>query len=149
MSWWKKAFGSAWAGFGRLRQDRDGAAAVEFAILVPVIAAILTGVANYGLATFDKMELTSAARAGAQYALLDATDTAAIATAVVNSTNLSITASDVTTTQFCEDSAGAAATCGDASATRTYMTVSVTEDFTLLLLGTSISLTGSATVRTD
>jgi len=97
----------------------------------------------------DKMELTSAARAGAQYAILDASNTTSIATAVVNATNLSITTSDVTTTAFCTDNDNADATCGDAGATRTYMTVSVSEDFTLLLLGTSITLTGSATVRTN
>ena len=67
---------------------------------MPVIAALLTGIANYGLAMFDKMELIGAARAGVQYALLDASDTTAIANAVVDAANLSITTSDVTTTEF-------------------------------------------------
>jgi Flp pilus assembly protein TadG len=125
------------------------AAAVEFAILVPVIAALLTGIANYGLAMFDKIELIGAARADVQYALLDASDTTAIANSVVDAANLSITTSDVTTTEFCEDDAGDSATCGDADATRAYMTVSVSDDFTLLILGTTITLTGTATVRTE
>jgi len=126
-----------------------GAGALEFALLIPVLAALVTGLGNYGLAMLEKMELTSAARAGAQYALLDASNTSAIATAVVNATNLSITTSDVTTTAFCTDDSNDDATCGDSDATRTYMTVSVSEDFTLLLLGTSITLSGSATVRTN
>lgn len=126
-----------------------GAAAVEFAIIAPVVLALLAGLANYGLAMFEKMELTSAARAGAQYALLDDSDSSAIATAVVNATNLDITASNVSSTAFCEDDDGATATCGDADATRTFMTVTVNKDFTLLILGTTLSLSGSATVRTE
>lgn len=142
--------GTRWGDATRgLAAADNGAAAVEFAILAPVLLALLAGLADYGLAMFDKMELTSAARAGAHYSLIDDPDTAAIATAVVNSTNLDIESGDVTTTQFCEDSDGATATCGDADATRTFITVSVSKDFTLMVLGTTLTLTGSATVRTE
>ncbi|MCH7833250.1 MAG: pilus assembly protein, partial [Proteobacteria bacterium] len=53
----------------RLAASRRGAAAVEFAIIVPVLATAVIGIANYGLVTFDKMELVNAARAGAQLAI--------------------------------------------------------------------------------
>jgi len=135
-----------------LRSTR-AAAAVEFAIFIPIISAFLLGIVNYGLATFDKMELTSAARAGAQWALLDSSSTTAIKQAVVDSTNLSLTTSDVTTSTACECADGSSvtcgATCGDGSSNRYYLTISASVDHSLLLLGTSITLTSSATVRTQ
>jgi len=136
---------------GALRA-RDGAAAVEFALILPIIAAFFLGITNYGLATFDKMELTSAARAGAQLALLDSSNSAAIKQAVVDSTNLSLTTGNVTTSEVCECADGSSitcgSTCGDGSSNRYYYTVNATYDHALLLLGTTITLTGSATVRT-
>lgn len=129
-----------------------GAAAVEFALLVPVVLAALTGIVNYGLAMYNKMELMGAVRAGAQVALIDYTNTTAIAQAVVDSTNAGISISDVTTTQFCECADGSTVTCGstcaDSSANRYFMTISATQNFTLLLLGTTVSLSASTTIRT-
>ena len=99
----------------RLASSRRGAAAVEFALMATVIAAMLTGIANYGMAQFDKMELRSAARAGAQMALKNRTDTTAIKNAAANATNLSITTADVATSETCECADGTAlSACGDA-----------------------------------
>jgi len=133
--------------------SRRGAAAVEFAIMVPVIAAVLVGLADYGMAMFDKMELTSAARAGAQMALLDSSSSSVIKQVVVDSTDIGITTSDVTITESCECADGTTVTCGvtcsDSSANRYYYAVNVSYDHTLLITGTTITLTGSATVRTQ
>ncbi|MBI3112980.1 MAG: pilus assembly protein [Rhodospirillales bacterium] len=131
-----------------------GAAAVEFALIIPVVLAGLTGIANYGLAMYNKMELVGAARAGAQQAILDRTDTTAIKNAVVNSTNLGITTADVTTTEsyLCADGTVvtlATDTCVNSDPLQYYMTVTANQNFTLLLLGTSISLSGSVKVRTQ
>jgi len=137
----------------KVLRSKRAAAAVEFALFVPIISAFLLGIVNYGLAMFDKMELTSATRAGAQWALLDSTNTAAIKQAVVDSTNLSLTTADVTTTQACECADGSSvtcgATCGDGSSNRYYLTVSASVNHSLLMLGTSITLSSSATVRTQ
>ena len=131
----------------RLARCRRGIAAVEFGLLVPVLLVLMLGIVNYGLVMFNKMELVSAARSGAQLALADYTDTSAIKDAVVNATSLSLDASDVTTTQFCECS-GTSITCGDTTCTNEiYMTITVSDDFTLLLVSTTLSLSGSTTVR--
>lgn len=148
-----------WSSFFRkkttlLAASHRGAAAVEFALLVPVILAGLTGVANYGLAMQDKMELVSAARAGAQLAINDRSDTAAIKQAVVDSTELNITTADVTTleTCWCADTA-ATQTCGvscaDGEDEQFFMDITASETFTLLLLGTTLNLSGSVRVRTE
>ncbi len=126
------------------------AAAVEFAMIMPILTALIIGLVNYGLVMIEKMELTSAARAGAQYALFDNTDTDAIKQAVVDSTNLTIATTDVTTSCVCGD--GTSTTCGvtctGASADQS-ITISVSESYTLLLVPTSLTLTGTATVRTE
>ena len=139
----------------RLASSRRGAAPVEFALLATVIAAMLTGVANYGMAQFDKMELRSAARAGAQMAIRDRTATSTIKSVAVNSTDLSITTSDVTTSESynCNDGTTitdpSTDTCADGGSIQYYMTVTVSETFTLLILGTTINLSESAKVRTQ
>ena len=136
-----------------LLKSRRGAAAVEFAIMVPVIAALVAGLADFGMAMFDKMELTSAARAGAQMALLDSSSSSVIKQVVVDSTDIGITTSDVTTTLACECADGTSVTCGatcsDSSSNQYYYSVNVSYDHTLLITGTTITLTGSATVRTQ
>lgn len=140
---------------GRRRRPwaRDrGAAAVEFAIIAPILIAALTGIVDYGLAMYNKMELMGAVRAGAQVALIDYTDTTAIKQAVVDSTNAGITTADVTTTQFCECADGSTITCGntcaDSSSNRYFMTISATQNYTLMLLGTTIAIDASTTIRT-
>ncbi len=139
----------------RLASSGRGAAAVEFALMATVIAAMLMGIANYGMAQFDKMELESAARAGAQMALKDRTDTTAIKNAAVNATNLSITTNDVSTSESynCNDETTitnpSTDTCADGDPIQYYMTVTVSETFTLLILGNDIALSESAKVRTQ
>lgn len=53
---------------GESRRDERGAAAVEFAVLLPVLVVILFGITAFGVA-FSKVETyVSAAREGARYA---------------------------------------------------------------------------------
>jgi Flp pilus assembly protein TadG len=150
---WNDIKSSARQNIQQFLRTTRGAAAVEFAMLVPVISALFIGVANFGLAVNEKMELSSAARAGAQMALISTADLSVIRQVVVDSTNLSITTADVTVTQACNcydgTSISCGATCGDGSDNEYYYTISVTENHTLLLIPTTISLTGTATVRTQ
>jgi Flp pilus assembly protein TadG len=124
------------------RSER-GAAAIEFALIIPVIVVALTGIANYGLAMHDKMELVSAARAGAQQAILGGTDTA-IKNAVVNSTNLGLSTADVVTTEsyLCADGTIVTVstdTCVNNDPLQYFMTITANYTHTLLLLGTPVS----------
>ncbi len=144
---------------GSVVESRRGAAAVEFALLAPIVAAILAGVANYGMALFQKMELESAARAGAQMAIRDRTATTTIVNAVINATNLTLVAGDITLnpTCWCADvdaSATCGVTCNDGDPTQYFMTVTATKDFDYLfgfnyLIGAEASLSESVKVRTQ
>lgn len=62
---------------------RTGAAAVEFALIVPVLAALLLGVFDMGRMTYDRTDLHAAVRSGAQYYMAGGED-AADAVAIVN-----------------------------------------------------------------
>ncbi|MEE9318701.1 MAG: TadE/TadG family type IV pilus assembly protein [Rhodospirillales bacterium] len=147
----------------RLAASRRGAAAVEFALIIPVLSAGIIGVANYGVVVFDKMEMLSALRAGGQLAIYNrtnstSTETNAIKAAVVASasTDLGLSTAEVTATESClcldvSDNSYAAtcgASCTGGDPTQYYMTVAITnKNFPLLIAG-SIDLTGSVKVRT-
>jgi Flp pilus assembly protein TadG len=91
--------------------DRRGAAALEFAVLTPLLFAIMVVAVDWGLAMDQRLRLQTAARAGAQVAMMRPADTvgidAAVRAAAPGVANLSVTAAAV----WCECN-GAAATCG-------------------------------------
>ncbi len=159
--------------FSCFRSSCEGVSAIEFALITPVLLVFLIGVTDFGLAMFHKMELQSAVRAGAQYALSDGTDTASIISAVVNSTGIGITSSDVTLTCQCLDTSTevlTGATCGAAtgcsSSEAVLMTIDAVDKYTPLLspnldtssgsvtrflsfIPSSFDLSGSVTIRIE
>jgi Flp pilus assembly protein TadG len=84
--------GARWLG------ARDGQAAVEFAVILPVLVLLLTGIVDLGSLIVDQMRVTAAAEAGAQYAMVNGFNATNIATAVTNATSgASISASPAPT----------------------------------------------------
>lgn len=130
-----------------------GVSAVEFALITPVILMAMLGLFDYGMAMYNKIELTSAVRSGAQFAMLDASDIATIQSVVSLATNLDPTTITVTPTPFCECANGTTITCGnacaDGSSNRYFLTVSAVHAFTPLFLPTTLNVTASTTVRTQ
>jgi Flp pilus assembly protein TadG len=64
--------------------DRRGVAAVEFALIAPVLLMVLAGITDFGLVEFGKSQLANGLAQGVQYALLQgASVTAANITTVV------------------------------------------------------------------
>ena len=76
----------------RLWADRDGASAVEFALLVPALVILVIGTVDMGQLAYQYMQVSAAAHAGAQYALRNGWNASAITTAVTGSTPLTVTA---------------------------------------------------------
>lgn len=66
------------------RACRAGAAAVEFALVLPVIMVLAIGAVSYGPIMFQQMMLEAAVRAGATFANVNGNDTAGITAAVQN-----------------------------------------------------------------
>ena len=65
-----------------LRRCRSGNAAVEMALVAPVLAVVLVGSIDLGLAFGETIRLAAAARAGAQQAFVDLVEVAELTTAV-------------------------------------------------------------------
>jgi Flp pilus assembly protein TadG len=96
----KRAIWKAVRQFVALANDASGAAMVEFTIFGPMLVAMAIYTMDYGLITFNRMEVQNAAQAGAQYAVVNNTyDSTAISTAVTGATKF--TAVAATSSQFC------------------------------------------------
>jgi Flp pilus assembly protein TadG len=83
----------------------SGAAAVEFALLLPLLLLIVFGLIDFGRALNAQITLTQAAREGARLDALGNYTSAQICTRVVTAaTSLSLTCSNVTVTASCPSS---------------------------------------------
>jgi pilus assembly protein CpaE len=139
----------------RLTTCRKGAIAVETAVVAPILALCVLALADFGMAVNERIKLASAARAGAQAAMSDATNTARITLMVQQAASLNVNQLSVGVSTACGCSDGTAITCGSTCAnganSQNYVTVNVSETYPLLLtypgLGSTIALGTSATMR--
>ncbi len=144
-------------GLAALKSAR-GSSVIEFALIAPVLLLMVVGAIDFGTFIYQKMQMQSAARAGAQYAIQsDATvsDTAGITFAAQFASELDFTGVTVTPTQFCACSDGTESavdaatgscngTCFGGEFPGLYVKVSLTGDFTPLFPIAGISnLAGS------
>jgi Flp pilus assembly protein TadG len=125
MAYAKRSF---FGGFGSL--GNAGAAAIELAIVAPMLAIILVGVAELGFAIRERMQVQEAAAAGALYAAQHGWNSAAISSAVTSNDSEGGVTATPAPTEFCgcpSASAIATVTCGvtcpDTILARTYVTV--------------------------
>jgi Flp pilus assembly protein TadG len=82
--------------------SKDGNAAVEFAIIAPVLLGLLVPIADFGLYIYDQMQLNLAAQAGMEYAARNGWVPAGIKQAAINaSPSLNLTTANVSASEFC------------------------------------------------
>lgn len=127
------------------RLDERGAAAVEFAILLPVLMLILFGIIEFGMIMYSREIITNASREGARSGIVQTTvkPTEAQIQAVVTN-YLNGTGVDPNVTQI--DVVGEGLTAPNT------LTVTVTYPYNffvpaILGLGNSINLTGQTVMR--
>jgi Flp pilus assembly protein TadG len=84
-----------------LDRSRSGVAAIEAAIILPVLLLLATGVFDLGSAAYENMQVQSAADAGAHYASRNTWNVAAIQVAVTGATGGSGIAANPAPFQFC------------------------------------------------
>lgn len=139
-----------------------GSVAVELALLAPVLAGMLIGIVDIGTYIHQKMQLQSAARAGAQYAIQsdgNAEDTAGISAAVTASADLDAGFS-ITSVAFCGCAdgtettvsvTGCGGTCAGGDNPALSVRVTVTNTFTPIFpypgLPDSLDLQGQTSLR--
>jgi Flp pilus assembly protein TadG len=141
--------------------DRRAVAALEFALVAPLLLLLLGGVVDYALAFVSKGILSASVSQGAQYAALAGTSaTAANVKSVVQKT-LSLPSANVTVSGpacYCVMGTPAVATsktcgqsCSDSSIPGTYLTIAASYTYTpqmplMSKLGNTV-LTESAWIR--
>jgi Flp pilus assembly protein TadG len=163
----RRALGTFAAVGRKLARERSGGAAVEMALLAPVLVFLAAAMVDFGLGVFVKMQVQNAAQAGAEYVIANGfstTNTTPVTTAVTTAANYSgITASPVPT-QFTAcpvnntlSTVTSGSTCPNGKTAGTYVTVSATATYSTILpynqLGLSIpssyTFTAASTVRTQ
>lgn len=147
-----------------LRRARRGTAALEFALLTPLLLAFLGGVTDFGLVTIARSQLANAVAQGAQYAILTGTDVSptTIKTLVQKASPLNNLTATVTPAAgaacYCISgsplalvSATCTATCPDGTAPGEYLTISATYTYNPIMpfysKMASTTLTEKAQVR--
>jgi Flp pilus assembly pilin Flp len=116
----------------RFARDRRGASAVEFAVISPVLAVALLGVAEYGQVVYQRTDMHGALRSGGQYVLNGGRDLAVAEEIVERSWSSRPEDAVVEATRFClcEDEEHACGSpCDDDSVPEAY--VSITAHATL------------------
>ena len=143
----------------RLWAAEEGVSEIEFAFVAGILSMLLLAVCDFGLGFWEQMQVSNAARAGAEFAVKNGYDTTNIQIAVTNATNLA----GVQATPAPSSSCGCAnvttgvtaATCGascpDGGTAGTFVTVSARVSYRTLFAWPGISnpmtLASSATVR--
>jgi Flp pilus assembly protein TadG len=143
---------------GKIVTDDHGLAAVEFAMVAPLLILMLIGMIDLGAGFYRRMQVETASHAGAQYAALGAFDATMVATAVTTATNYSKIAASPAPYTFCgcPSVEGVATTtcnetCPDGSMAGTYAKVSAQASYTTLIpypiIPSSFNFSSQALVR--
>jgi Flp pilus assembly protein TadG len=124
----------------RLRGEDQGVAALEVALVAPILALIIVAIVDFGMAFTRQMTLANGVRAGVQYAMVRRPvqgDVDDILQAVKQNSGVALSDIDVTWVCECAGSGATAATCsvddcggGDVNHS---LQISVTENYPLIL----------------
>ncbi len=123
----------------RMRLENRGTAAVELAILAPVLGSLITGAWDFGNALLQQERLSNAARAGAAFALTgmaDFTNYTGMIQAARNDASDTNNALSVTAQQACTCPTGSSVSCTGSctgGSVWTYAQVTVSEKYTTLI----------------
>lgn len=147
----------------QLAKDRSGVSAIEMGIGAPILVSCAIIATDLGTGMVQQIELTGAARAGAQYASirkpvqLDFTEIEQAALDALTSTTggNELQGVVVSTTLSCECSGGTAIqctqTCGGGEFRQAYMNITITKDWNPIVpypgISWPINLSGESTMR--
>lgn len=147
-----------WRALAAFAKDSRGAAAVEFALMAPLLVSFIAPIADIGMRVYAQMQVEIAAQAGARYAVLHGWNSTNIQSAIVNATGFTTITATPSPTTSCGCASGttiAVATCGTTCASGetvgTYVTVGAQAPFVPLFplptIGVAGTLSSQATVR--
>lgn len=142
----------------RAAGNTSGAAAIEFGVVVPMLALMVTAVIDIGFGVYYKMQVEDAAQAGTEWAIRNGFDANAISNAVLSATNASKISASPAPTTFCGcangssvSSANCGTTCPGGAQAGTYVTVSAQMTYNTILsypaLPSNYNFTAQSTAR--
>jgi Flp pilus assembly protein TadG len=131
----------AFARFAGATDDASsGGAAVELAIIAPLLILMMISTVDLGMGFYRKMQVGEAAQAGAQYAMLNGFNSSKISTAITSATSFLGIAASPAPSQSCGCAASTgvtAASCGsqcpDTTVAGTYVTASAQATYNTIL----------------
>jgi Flp pilus assembly protein TadG len=154
-----KAFGVF---FGRERLAIGGVAAIELAMVAPLVVTGVLGVGELGYTIFRQTQVSFAAKAGTDFALAHGFNATKVSNAIVNATTYTAITATPAPSQFCGCPAASgvsvasgvppcSATCSGGASAGTYVATSSNAQFSPIIpnpwqTGT-VTLTAQATVR--
>ena len=122
--------------FRAARGRERGAAAVEFALVAPILLALVGGIVEFSHAYNLQISVTQAAREAARTMAVEQDETAATAAGIAGAPGLNAGSFDFDFTSVCTETPGNAA-----------VTVTYTADTLTGLLGASVTLEGEGAMR--
>ena len=148
--------------FGRQRLAIAGVAAIELAIVSPLIVTGVLGAGELGFTIFRQTQVSFAAQAGADYAVAHGFNTTKLSDAIVNATTYTAIAATPAPKQFCgcplatgvsalASAPPCSAVCSGGATAGTYVTASSKALFSPIIpnpwQSTTVTLAAQATVR--
>lgn len=132
----------------------SGNVAIEFALILPVILLLFSGVVNFGLILASKNQLNTVVSTGMLYAMGNSSNPAAVQAVMTSATTMSpLTATAVTACQCLTGAApSCSSTCPDGSTPQKYVTVTASSQVSLVainfVLPNPFPITATGTIRT-
>lgn len=149
--------------FQKFRKDEKGVAAVEYALLVPILSVLLVGIMDYGMFIHERMQLDNLARECVQYVLQGGNPDDITADVIAHSdiyanvdqNQLSVTYTPPQLQCECSDGSSVScsnnATCPTGDYKRGFMSVSVTATYQPIIswpgIAANKTMTGSARIQ--
>jgi len=145
-------------GASRLLGADHGGALIETAVALPLLSLLLLGASEFGLVDYEAIEVTNAAKAGAQYGgqgQAYAADTTGIQNAATaDAPNITLGTTTANTSLICSDGTtptGTPVTCASGAAIETILTVKTQATFNPVIhipfVTPSFTLHGQATQK--
>ncbi|MGE5270604.1 MAG: TadE/TadG family type IV pilus assembly protein [Thiohalocapsa sp.] len=148
-----------WCGDGgraSLRHCERGVSSIEFGVLAGALAMMTLGLLDFGIGLWEKLEVSDAVRAGAQYAAKSGYDSTNIQAAEAHATNLSgLSTSAPVQFSGCPDATNGITTppCADGSAPGSYITIRASVSYSTIFswpgLSNPMTLASNVTIRVD
>jgi Flp pilus assembly protein TadG len=137
-------------------KNTKGNAAIEFALVLPLLLLLFSGVINFGLILANKNQLNDVVSAGMLFAFGNSSVPLVVTTAMTASTT-NLSPLSVTATPFCQcvdgSNPGCTKRCPDGSVVATYLTLTATSQVDLIALDFVLTnpfvTTVTGTVRTQ